>query len=230
MNRQQQIDEFYDLMVMVEQKFSKQRLADMNKKNVPEKGVYFFFEGTELRDNKLDGRIVRIGTHGVQNLSKATMYNRLSNHRGSKKLLGNHRGSVFRELVGRALIQRDNIEDYQHWGSRAQKGNKEVRNSEKEMEVTVSQYLSQMKFIVLEVPGDSSKDNDRAYIERNSIALLSNFNKKAIDAPSEKWLGNFTGDNKIVKSGLWNRDYVDREVEVGLWDKIQFYLREMKRY
>lgn len=60
-----------------------------------------------------------------------------------------------------------------------------------------------MPFLCLKVTGESRKDNMRAFIEKNSIALLSNRDKKIkIDLPSKNWLGNYSGNIIIVESGL----------------------------
>lgn len=45
---------------------------------------------------------------------------------------------------------------------------------------------------------------NRYYIERNAIALLSNYYRIQLDRPSRSWLGHFSGDNKVARSGLWN--------------------------
>jgi len=54
--------------------------------------------------------------------------------------------------------------------------------------------------------------SQRAYIERNSIALLSNHGKlgttAAIDPTSRGWLGFHCANPKVRLSGLWNDDHV----------------------
>ena len=71
----------------------------------PRRGVYFFFEPGESRSLSGTGsRIVRLGTHALANGSRSTLWQRLSQHRGNAKGDGgNHRGSIFRLLVGVAL-------------------------------------------------------------------------------------------------------------------------------
>ena len=58
-------------------------------------------DGLETRSGTGAGpRVVRIGTHGLKNGSRSTLWGRLSQHRGSSRSgLGNHRGSSFRLLV-----------------------------------------------------------------------------------------------------------------------------------
>ena len=72
----------------------------------PRRGVYFFFEEGEVRSDSGSGpRVVRVGTHALTDRSKTTLWNRLAQHRGvARSGGGNHRGSVFRLLVGQALL------------------------------------------------------------------------------------------------------------------------------
>ena len=78
------------------------RLADCNgRMDWPQRGVYFFFEPGESRSLSGTGnRVVRVGTHALKDGSCATLWQRLSHHRGNAKGDGgNHRGSIFRLLV-----------------------------------------------------------------------------------------------------------------------------------
>ena len=47
------------------------------------------------------------------------------------------------------------------------------------------------------------------YIERNAIALLSNFGKVPLDAPSAGWLGHSCNCERGRLSGLWNSRHVN---------------------
>src|ERR1041384_3485601 len=75
----------------------------------PHGGVYFFFDPAEPRtDSGAGPRIVRVGTHALTATSKATLWKRLAQHRGTaNRGGGNHRGSIFRLLVGECLLRRD---------------------------------------------------------------------------------------------------------------------------
>ena len=55
----------------------------------------------------------------------------------------------------------------------------------------------------------------RGYIERNSIALLSNLDKPKFDAPSEQWRGNRCDRGKALvrNSGLWNQRHVNESYD-----------------
>jgi hypothetical protein len=75
----------------------------------PKRGVYFVFEDGELREDRHTPRVVRVGTHAVSAGSRTTLWNRLSQHRGTfvgwPSGGGNHRGSIFRLHVGTALLK-----------------------------------------------------------------------------------------------------------------------------
>jgi len=55
----------------------------------------------------------------------------------------------------------------------------------------------------------AGRDSLRGVIERNSIALLSNYNRIALDAPSSQWLGAHCNRERVRTSGLWNNNHVD---------------------
>jgi hypothetical protein len=226
-NRQQNINIFYDLLDEVIKKFPKRNLDTISKSNLPEKGVYFFFEQNETRQDSNFDRVVRIGTHAAIANSNATLYDRLYNHKGSKDLTGNHRGSVFRKLIGYSLLYNDRLK-YPYWGDKSKKSDKLITSSEKPLEQIVSTYLHTLTFSVLEVPGPSSKNNDRAFIEKNSIALLSNYDRPAIDTCSKKWLGQYSSDPKIIGSGLWNSNYVNcKNIDINYFNTFEKHLAKM---
>ena len=66
------------------------------------------------------------------------------------------------------------------------------------MEQKVSRHIGEMPFIWLALLDGSL----RKCIERNAIALLSNFGKSALDESSEAWLGRCAESTKIRESGL----------------------------
>jgi hypothetical protein len=127
---------------------------------------------------------------------------------------GNHRGSVFRKHVGYALINQidDSTRNSESWGV-GSSATKEIRDLEYPIEIEVSKYLKSMPFIWVEINDEPGPESLRGYIERNSIALLSNYRKKIIDQPSENWLGFFTKNSAIIDSGLWNVNHVREEYE-----------------
>src|SRR6202000_3400907 len=105
-------------------------------------------EPGEQRTHSGDGlRVVRIGTHGVSAGSKTTLWNRLSQHRGvGGGAGGNHRGSVFRLLIGAAIGARDEKLAVATWG-KGQSAPKDVREAEEDLEREVSRHVGSMPFL-----------------------------------------------------------------------------------
>jgi hypothetical protein len=226
------INTFYDLLAEIEIKFPKRPLGKLLelKNKIPTQGVYFFFEKKETRENSIIERVVRVGTHAAQANSNATIKQRLGQHKGPENFYGRHRDSVFRELVGYALINQNKLSQ-QNWGIRKEKSNQEVLAMEKELEKNVSSYLRDLRFTILEIKGEASKDNDRAHIERNTITLLSNYNRDVIDPASENWLGHWTNKEKISNSGLWNSHYVNKtDLEHEYFNKMRLHIDKMNNW
>jgi hypothetical protein len=176
----------------------------------PNRGVYFFFEEGEYRTNAPNvQRVVRVGTHAVSRGAVSTLWGRLRTHKGTPDGLGNHRGSIFRLHVGNALLrQMGGQNKLLTWG-KGQAANKDIKREEEWMERQVSDYLGKkMSLLWLNIGDASSALSDRAFIERNAIALISN-NKHPVDLPSPTWLGRFSDKEEIRESGLWNIRHVD---------------------
>ncbi|MFO7961542.1 MAG: hypothetical protein R6U94_11405 [Nitriliruptoraceae bacterium] len=175
----------------------------------PTHGIYLFFEPGELREDDRTPRVTRVGTHALTATSSTTLWTRLAQHRGTLAGAnpggGNHRGSIFRLHVGTALIARDQHADAPDWG-RGSSAPREVRDAEVELERTVSDHIRAMPMLWLAV----EDRQDRATIERDLIALLSNANRPAIDPPSAGWLGHHADRPAIRTSGLWNVHHIDR--------------------
>lgn len=209
-DRQQHIEELYGLLDKLSQKLGgAKRLADCHgKMNLPARGVYFFFEQGEYRAIRQELRVVRVGTHAVSLGSKTTLWNRLYAHRGSKAGGGNHRGSIFRLHVGKAMLNRDDDGGFPHWGQKSS-ASKAIKQAEDTHERRVSEYIGNMRLLWLAVDDEPSKDSHRGVIERNAIALLAGENGQSpIDAASSSWLGEYSDREKIRMSGLWNLDYI----------------------
>ena len=79
----------------------------------------------------------------------------------------------------------------------------------------VSEYIRKMPFLWLEIDDEPGPYSMRGYIERNAIALVSNFNfqRESIDPPSENWLGLYAKSEKVNKSGMWNSNHVDEDYD-----------------
>jgi len=189
---------------------------------LPKQGVYFFFEHGEIRYNKNDLRVVRVGTHGVRIGSKSTLWGRLRAHKGTSKGFGNHRSSVFRLHIGAALMNKYPELFIETWG-KGQNANQEIRSKESELEQKVSEYIGSMSFLYLSIIDEATSSSDRAYIERNTIGLLSCLNGNK-DIPSMGWLGLYSKNIKIRESGLWNLDYVKYQYDPDFLDVFKEYV------
>lgn len=118
MDRLEHLLLFYSTLNRLEQTLGgAHRLWNCNgRMGWPERGVYFSYESGENQCETGTGlRVVRVGTHALTRGGTTRIWTRLSQHRGTLKTGGgNHRGSIFRSLVGAALIDRDGL-DYPMW-------------------------------------------------------------------------------------------------------------------
>lgn len=88
----------------------------------------------------------------------------------------------------------------------------------------MSRYIGVMPFLHLAVNDEPSPESMRAYLERNSIALLSNsasVAREVSDPPSDFWLGRFCPNPKVRQSGLWNRRHVDERYDPEFLNRLQ---------
>ncbi len=97
-----------------------------------------------------------------------------------------------------------------------------------EIEKRISAVTREMHFLWLAVEDEPGPNSERGYIERNAIALLSNYGKADVDSPSVRWLGRHTKDDKICNSGLWNVNHVDEHYEENFFDRFQSLVNGMK--
>lgn len=240
MSRLADINRFYDLLGTLEQKLGGSRTLDQCHGRLPwpKRGVYFFFEPGEERSGSGTGpRIVRVGTHGLTNGSKSSLWKRLSQHRGRSSGTGSHRSSVFRLLVGTALLADGREGPCLSWdqksaatGSRdtGSADRKALRAAERPVELAVSSHIRGLPFIWLEVDDEPSKESLRGLIERNSIALLSNWTGEAIDAPSPAWLGHKCNRERVQRSGLWNNNHVDESYDSSFLPVLEQLINAMR--
>jgi hypothetical protein len=136
------------------------------------------------------------------------LWRRLSQHRGQAKSGGgNHRGSIFRLIVGASLIERNGYR-FPTWG-RGSSAPSAVRAGEHALEQEVSEVIGAMPFLWLAVDDEPGPKSSRGFIERNAIALLSNHGKAPVDPPSAGWLGYACNREKVRRSGLWNSNHVN---------------------
>lgn len=220
---------FYELISRLSQlNHGPRRLSQCTgRMDWPDKGVYFFQEAGEYRDATGTGlRVVRVGTHALKEGSGTNLWNRLSQHRGrAASKGGNNRGSIFRLLVGTALIAK-NGQHYPTWGQ-GSSAPRAVRESETPLELIVSETIGHMPFFWLRINDQPGPQSLRGYIERNAIALLSNYNRSPLDPPSQDWLGHWCDRKRINGSGLWNSNHVDDDYDLAFLDTMEKLIEEM---
>jgi len=228
-----EVARFYELLHRLEQRCGGRRLLSEcdGRMGWPRRGLYFFFEPGERRtDSGAGDRLVRVGTHALKERSRSTLWGRLSQHRGTARSgTGNHRSSIFRLLVGSALRARAATSEPLSWGVAQDAGaaarrlgvNREaLRQAEAPLETEVSTIIGSMPFLWLSLEDPPGPDSERGYVERNAIALLSNFGKEPVDAPTSSWLGGQSDRERVRRSGLWNNNHVEDAYEPGFLDRL----------
>lgn len=227
-NRKKDLVRFYGILDSLEKKIGgRLSLSECNgRTKMPSRGVYFFMEPGEHRVDTGHGlRIVRVGTHGLKLGSKSTLWGRLSQHKGTASSGGgNHRGSIFRLLVG-TTIAGTTIEG-STWGQGSTaKG--DIRLREETAEQEVSEIVRNMPFVFLDVDDAPAPDSVRGFIERQSIALLSNRGKPPLDPPSSTWSGLRCNREKVRSSGLWNQNHVDENYDPSFLQTMETLIEKL---
>jgi len=227
-NRKDDLSRFYSLLEILEKKINgRLSLSGCDSRtSLPSRGVYFFMEPGEVRtDTGTDLRIVRVGTHALKLDSKSTLWGRLSQHKGTASSGGgNHRGSIFRLLVGTTLP--DTNGEISTWGQGSTaKG--DIRRREESIEKKVSMIIRNMPFLYLDIDDASNPNSARGIVERNSIALLSNLGKAPLDPPSEGWRGHRCNREKVRHSGLWNQNHVDENYDPAFLQTMESLINKM---
>lgn len=213
---------FYVIMDTLKRKIGGVRqLAECSGRMAwPERGVYFFYENGEHRSDTGTGpRVVRVGTHAVRLGSTATFWQRLRQHKGNKLGGGNHRGSVFRLLLGEAVIGKEQL-NFPDWSV----GNSAVTTvlrAELPLEIRVSKLIGDMNVLWLPIDDEAGPKSLRSFIEQNSIGLLSNYRRTVLDPQSPQWLGHYSGRERVRASGLWNQDYVENAYAPRFLDTLE---------
>ena len=221
LDRADAVRKFYDLFELRHLKSPIVPLREALQGEMPEQGVYFFFDpDEETRFSNVLGRLVRIGTHGVSTGSKATLRDRLRAHFGTMDGYGNHRSSVFRLHVGAAMIRRDGLRKrFPQWGV-GQNAASLVRERERPLEQKVSEAISKLHVAILEVADAPMKTSARAVIETLSIALFTE-NWQPVEPSSTSWLGRNSVHELISKTGLWNLRDAGSEADLTIVDTLR---------
>jgi hypothetical protein len=228
--RTSHLKEFYSLLGQLQKSVhGPRRLADCKgQMSWPLRGVYFFLEEGEGRTDTGSGpRVVRVGTHALQAGSNTRLWTRLSQHRGQKTHGGgNHRGSIFRLLVGNSLSNRKG-QVIASWGQ-GSSAPSDVRAGESGLEKEVSRVIGSMAVLWLGIDDDPGPKSLRGYVERNAIALLSNYKKQTLDPPSQAWLGQYCDRERVRNSGLWNSNHVDEVYDQNFLEVFQRLVSEVE--
>ena len=95
---------------------------------------------------------------------------------------------------------------------------------ERPLEVLASQRLGEMTLLFL--PLADAPGSERAFIERNSIALLSASSNPPTDAPSPDWLGRHSTRERVRRSGLWNNNHVDADIAPRFLEVLRRLVKE----
>ncbi len=224
---------FYALLDELERHIGgRRRVADATGwMRWPTRGVYFFFEPGERRSGSGAGsRVVRVGTHALKAGSGTTLWGRLRQHRGTLNPPGgNHRGSIFRKLVGDAMTTQTPSLRFETWG-RKDSASRAVRDSERPLECLVSQRIGDMSVVFLPVEDEPGRDSLRGFIERNAIALLSGYVGAVVQPPSPGWLGRHSTRERVRRSGLWNNNHVDESVDSIFHNVFRDLVNEASRF
>ncbi|MBD9529810.1 hypothetical protein IB235_23735 [Paracoccus sp. PAR01] len=190
------------------------------------RGVYFFFEPGETFPT--GSRVTRIGTHALNTGSRTTLWHRLSQHRGTRSPFGgNHRGSIFRLLVGEALMRRDPELFVESWGMKKAPADSDAKQREKAHEARVSDYLGGTSVLALPINDAPGPDNRRGFLERNAIALLSQQALSPEACISGSWLGLHSGRERVRRSGLWNNRHVNERHDPAFLDVMEHLIDEI---
>lgn len=202
--------------------------ASFRDRPLPSRGVYFFFEpGEEASAGRL--RVVRVGTHALSAGSRSTLAQRLSQHRGSSRG-GNHRGSIFRLLVGQALLASRHDSTCPSWGvagqlrlaaEKLQRDADTLRAIERPVEASVSAAIARMSIVAMGCDDEPGPHSLRGYVERNSIALLSLSHCSGAVRASQEWLGRHSNRQRVRDSGLWNQRHVGESPDSDFLDRFE---------
>lgn len=238
MDREGHLERFYKLLQRCSNRVGgPRRLKHCHgRQDWPSRGVYFFLAPAETRQSSNQLRCVRVGTHAVSSGSSTTLWSRLKQHYGTGPGSrnhphgGNHRGSVFRKRVGEAIIERHGLhEEYPSWGrpsSSLERDRTDIRDEEYLLERRVSAYIRELPFLWVDLDDEPSAESDRAFVERNAIAILSNCRKPTIDPRNECWLGHSSPVEEIRESGLWNINHVAESCDPSSLERLERAVEE----
>lgn len=161
---------------------------------IPLNGVYVLFENGELGHGQ--ERIVRVGTHTGNDQLRSRLKQHFVNENKDR--------SIFRKHIGRSILSKKQDPFSPFWEiDLTSKKNKDAFSSmidlnyQQKIEAEVSLYI-QNNFSFCIIPIEEKVE--RLYYEKRIISTLSWCNECK---KSQEWLGNYSPNSKVVKSGLW---------------------------
>jgi hypothetical protein len=182
-----------------------------NPKELPENGIYFFYEeGENWGHGGTKPRVVRIGTSKDGNLRK-----RLAEHflfdEGKMNFdafkPAPRERSIFRKNIGRALLKQRIDEYLKIWEidftshkSREENGHLRDVAKEKELETKITSLLrANFSFKVIKLTGQSQRMG-KTGLESSLIGTLA---RCPLCQPSTNWLGRYSPKTEISNGKLW---------------------------
>jgi hypothetical protein len=191
-------------------------LRDCGSSGWPTRGVYFFFENERLGRGD-SPRVVRVGTHALREGEGTTLWSRLRAHRGTQAGAlaggGNHRASVFRQHVGRALMKSGRHPTILPSWDVGRTADRRTRDAELDLEREVSRYIGGLPFTTIEIADPAGPGSVRGIIERGAIALLSAAARQHLVRAEDEWLGFSADRDAISESLLWNVKHVNERYD-----------------
>jgi hypothetical protein len=99
--------------------------------------------------------------------------------------------------------------------------------AEAPVERAVSSYITAMPCLWLEIDDKPGPRSLRGAIERNAIALLSNYRRAPLDPASPIWLGQFSDRPLVSESGLWNQRHIEERHDAIFLDSFERMIDQM---
>jgi NAD(P)-dependent dehydrogenase (short-subunit alcohol dehydrogenase family) len=143
---------------------------------------------------------------------------------------GDHRGSIFRLLIGAALQRRGICPPIVSWGVKGDAAKaaahlgmtkEHLLAAELPVEQAVTAHIQSMQFLLLPVDDEAGPASDRGIIERGAISLLTSKHAVAADPASATWLGRHSDRPTVQTSGLWNNQHVFAAYDGGFLDAME---------
>ena len=86
-----------------------------------------------------------------------------------------------------------------------------------------------MPFLWLNIDDSPGPKSLRGIMERNAIALLSNYQRMPLDPPTPGWLGHSSDRELVCGSGLWNQKHVEETHDPAFLDVFEMLIAQSGR-